>query len=907
MGFKPFLALNASAGSGKTFALSIRYIALLFLGANPSSILAATFTNKAAKEMQERILHFLEKILEGNRDIINEISKKSDLDISYIKSRAKDIYNLFIRSKKYIVTLDSFFSEILRSSAYKIDFDSDFKVRNIHSQKLAYFFLDELERDKNSFEPLVEIALLLRKYDINKILEFLEKLYILDPIIIQKKYQLKGDIEKIKEEILTLRDKILIELEKEGAKDRAKNIFKASFNELIKKKVFEKDSLSEHSYFKKNITLDSSADLIFKRMKEEIKIYYDLKEKGVLENLFEVLEAFKKGRFDLIRNKNILTFNDILILSFILLDSVDRDFIYFKLDSRFKHILLDEFQDTSLLQFQILKPLIDEIFAGKGQEEFRSFFYVGDKKQSIYRFRGGDERLFDYVAKKYNIEIENLEYNYRSSKNIVEFINRVFEPIIKDYTPQIPKNREDGYLKVINSEEILATIVEEVKLLTNRGVDINDIAILTFTNDDASKILDELEKEEIKGVLNTSASLNKLSKIVALVDMVEYLYRGGEFNKEPFLKWCNKRIEDFDFSWFNFSLRPIEILNRLIKEGNFQRDGNILKLLEFALPYRDIATFLEDFKNSNIPLAPKSLDGVRLYTIHGSKGLEFKYVIVADRLKNKKNSFELFIQESNKDLLIKRLWLKESNREKFDSLYKRVVQENIKLDFKEEINSLYVALTRAEDGLIVVKKDDSNSAFAPLGLSEILDGNIKKSKESFVESKRKRGNISFYGKQEVDIKSGLIDKANREGLIFGEALHTLLEFLNNFEKKELDSAFWSLKNRYGALLLKDELDDIYNRVLNLLNNHRFIELKRDGKLFREVPLTFNNQLYRIDLLIEKENTIFIVDYKSSKKFEKEHKEQLSNYIKGVSSFVSKEVRGVLIYLLKDQIEFVEIS
>ncbi len=113
---------------------------------------------------------------------------------------------------------------------------------------------------------------------------------------------------------------------------------------------------------------------------------------------------------------NTLSFDDTLFLTHKLLseNGIDRDFIYFKLDSTFKHILLDEFQDTSTVQFLLLKPLLDEIFSGG--DDFRSFFYVGDTKQSLYRFRGGREELFFKVGKQYGIDIVMMDTNYRSAK-----------------------------------------------------------------------------------------------------------------------------------------------------------------------------------------------------------------------------------------------------------------------------------------------------------------------------------------------------------------------------------------------------------------------------------------------------------------------------------------------------------
>ncbi len=153
------------------------------------------------------------------------------------------------------------------------------------------------------------------------------------------------------------------------------------------------------------------------------------------------------------RRRNTLSFDDTIYLTYQLLKRhMDRDFLYFKLDSTFKHILLDEFQDTSIVQFLLLEPLLDEIFSGG--DDFRTLFYVGDTKQSLYRFRGGREELFFKVAKRYGVDIVHMDTNYRSSKLIVDWINRWFMDKIEGYFPQ-KSFKEDtlGYVEVINVDE----------------------------------------------------------------------------------------------------------------------------------------------------------------------------------------------------------------------------------------------------------------------------------------------------------------------------------------------------------------------------------------------------------------------------------------------------------------------
>ena len=145
------------------------------------------------------------------------------------------------------------------------------------------------------------------------------------------------------------------------------------------------------------------------------------------------------------------------------------------------------FKIPATLQFLLLQPLIDEIFAGQGQSEFKSFFYVGDTKQSLYRFRGGVEELFEKVAEHYGIDVEQMDTNYRSSKHVVEQVNRWFEPTMIGYVPQkanglIHEGQAiDGFVEVLQVEEpeaLIVTAVEQAQKLLDFGVNVDDIAFL---------------------------------------------------------------------------------------------------------------------------------------------------------------------------------------------------------------------------------------------------------------------------------------------------------------------------------------------------------------------------------------------------------------------------------------------
>ncbi len=224
------------------------------------------------------------------------------------------------------------------------------------------------------------------------------------------------------------------------------------FDELISKTWLSKDVLAEYSYFKKctNELLEGG---YFVKLKEELKIYYKIRAGFSLSRLFELYNLYRNYKFKFNRTKNYLHFDDISNLTYELLNSkIDKEFLYFRLDSKFSHILIDEFQDTSLIQYKILQPLIEEILAGN-ENKFKTFFYVGDTKQSIYRFRGGKRELFDYVLKtNKSIDVEVLNTNYRSCKNIVNYVNESFNKLTRyEYHDQFAI-KEGGYVEVIEDE-----------------------------------------------------------------------------------------------------------------------------------------------------------------------------------------------------------------------------------------------------------------------------------------------------------------------------------------------------------------------------------------------------------------------------------------------------------------------
>ncbi len=901
---KEFFAYSASAGSGKTYALALRYIALLFKGVEPSSILAATFTKKAANEMRQRVLSVLKSL---DDDFLANLQREYAIEPSFVKAKSKEVLDKFLNSQSHIVTLDSFFTSILRSSALEIGLEPDFKINYSAHEELNRNFIKSLDRS-GDIDSLVSLSLNLKKRNSQDIVELYDKLFTIDVLLPEFSFK-AHNLRDLEESINSLRVETLELVTNLGtSKSAIANFAQSNIKEFIKKGLFEKESLSEHRLYAKYVKKDASLDAKYLELKGLIASYHIALEETILHYLFKLYQEYKRVRLEEVRAQNELDFNDILYFTYRLLSSeITKEFLYFKLDSKFLHILLDEFQDTSSLQYLILKPLIEEIFAGIGQSEFRSFFYVGDVKQSLYRFRGGVEELFGYIANEYGIKVENLEKNYRSAKLLVNGVNSLFSGKIDGFIPAIAHSKKEGYLKVVTSEEPLIKVKDSIEELLANGVNINSIAALVFTNKDGVSLQEYLKEHNINSLLKTSSSLKSNPKIAALVGVVEYLVTKEQIFIEPFLQKCGIVLKEFSINYYP-SILPFDLLQNIIREyGYFDNDLNILKLLEFASNYTTLEQFLYEFNRSSIELATKSVAGISIMTIHGSKGLEFEYVVVMDRLGKSAPNSGMLLFKDRSPIKIDNIYYRYSKKENFVLDYKKSLEKEKEQSLKDKLNLLYVALTRAEIGMVIVKKEKA-SEFALLDINDTSRGNIIKSKSVALMSKKILPNlISHYGKQDVVAQSeeDSSQSYNQEAIAFGDALHYALELLDFNNKGTIAQSLEAVENRYGILLNLDALKSIENR-LNSLFNSSFIKLFNGAKIYKEQPLAFGGSFYKLDLMLEYKDSVVVVDYKSSAKFKGKHIKQVSNYKDALKSIYTKSVKAYIAYILEDRVEIVEV-
>ena len=651
---KKLLAVKASAGSGKTFRLVNRYISLLTID-NSSNIIAITFTNKAANEMKERIIKELND-LGNDENVLKMICKELNIPEKTLLKKRDELVKKFLTSDINIQTIDSFINKILRKFSYFAGVRSSFDIGNDDKEVIFRNFLSSL--DDVEMNKLIYIAKREEKF-LTNLINLFESLYEKDKELknIKLKPVKKPDDTKVKEEFNKLKNFILSADLKKTIEDKTKGTFKVDFYDIPTKAWFSKESLNYWNY--RSIYQDWFDDVL-REIQEFFKEYFRYKEYEFFKNLFYFYDKYKTIKWQFKKDENLLDFKDIEHLVYDLLQGkkINSDFLYFRLDSKINHMLIDEFQDTSVTQWEIFEPIIDEIASGYGRKEDRTFFYVGDVKQSIYRFRGGKKELFDYVANKYEpfgLEVEPLTVNYRSAKNIVEFVNDKFS------LEEEANRNEQGYVEIdgITKEDVLEKIYEKIEFLNKEGVNDNDIAILVYKNDDIIKIGEFLANKGKKVVTAKKREVLSQKSAKAIVNLMKYLYDNqNQIELLNFLSLIGKKWEEKIEIKID---RPVKMIKEIIDKYNLLDEAS-LKLLNHSRKYDTLFDFVRDIDNYSEELPLQEFEGITITTIHKSKGLEYKNLIVVDKLSDGNNKSDSIIYDYD-GIRLKDLKLRWKKRE----------------------------------------------------------------------------------------------------------------------------------------------------------------------------------------------------------------------------------------------------
>ncbi len=912
------MALKASAGSGKTFALSVRFLALLFKGANPSEILTLTFTKKATAEMKERILDYLkilqkenledEKEKEKSQNILKELEEKYSLDPSFVQNSAQKIYQRFLNAEIRISTIDAFFQSILRKFCWFVGLSANFEVNEdtkAHQQQLNESFLSTLNGEQlEELSVFITQCLSYDSYTSDSILERLRflknKLYLFDPNKKEPAFDEEGFLEKLR----SLNQQIQ---SVETASNEAKKAIKCDdFRGFLNSSLTWLEKKSEYRYFKKFKdeipTLESECEEI----ENDLKRYYEAREIALFKKFPKFIQLYDKATskiqaldFDAIKDKVHALLNGY--------EEMPAEFFYFRLDSRIAHILIDEFQDTSLNDYKILAPFIDEIKAGIGQAKWhRSVFFVGDVKQSIYGFRGSFSSLFESVSKDFYHD--NLPFNHRSSPLIINYVNTIFKKAYQNSPtayweqkyPKASSNKhvKDGYVKVSlvadERELLLEQILQEAKNLLEHRIDPKDITILCARNKDALEIKNYLQENlsTIRPSTESSAKLSQFVESKIIKNALEYAL--AEEPYKPFYKHSVLKLagylHDDAIALAGFNPKKESVAGFVWKVMEwFELYTECAQIcLELAVGCEDANEFLEKLEAKEI--ASFNAKGTQIMTIHKSKGMQFPYVIVCERLgKPKTNNSNQFLEEYDGTELL-RLYYRMKNREVVDKDYARALDKEEAAKDHEETNVYYVAFTRAELGLIVVakdkdqkkdKKESKNKGMREkLDLLPLEEGTISpvisSQKEPLIPSVLIKPHAYGEQVQEIEEEPSDYEKNNdQEAINFGIALHKGLEYqyAYNIPKK---SVLEYLNYHHGFYGLDYQA---LEESLELFENDAKIQaLFKNLALKGEAAFLFEGVVSRIDVLLwDKGQNLYVLDYKSSQNYQQSHKAQVSHY------------------------------
>ena len=934
---KPLIVYKASAGSGKTFTLAIEYIKLLIT--NPMcyrSILAVTFTNKATEEMKNRILSQLYGIwkqLDDSKDYIDVICEQLDASPNFVSRQAGIALHLLLHHYSYfrVETIDAFFQSVLRNLARELDLTANLRIELNDTQ------VEEIAVDK-MIEDLSETS---------QVLTWIMK-YINDSIQDDKSWNVIGQIKSFgrtifkdyyKEAAQKLNEKIgqpkffeeftqRLRTNRKEAIDRMKEIAETFFDTLneeglsitdipygtsgiagifikIRKGIFDEsivgkrvtDGLTDSSKWSKKtsphrlqlISLAEERFIPLLRFAIDERPIQWKKYKSAdltLRHLdqLRLLGSIEKKVRELNEQSNRFLLSDTQQILHALIRENDSPFIFEKIGTQLEHILIDEFQDTSTIQWTNFKVLLQECMSHENAENL----IVGDVKQSIYRWRSGDWRMLNNIENEFpypeqQLDVKSLETNHRSSRNIVDFNNAFFTEATKieydnqieidtdlasqlntaysDVCQKVPKKRgQSGYVNISllpsdeYEENTLTNVCDTITMLLGKGVQPNKIAILLRTNKHIPIVAQYLS-EHLPNVQLVSDEAFRLDASLAVNTLVQALHflahPDDTIAKASLAKIYQKEILKQELSESELVLNDNEY-NALLPSDYIQNVDTLVKLPLYELTeqlyslfhidrlenqsayicefYDQISQFSEDnFANIDTfinewndhicqtTIHSDEMNGIRLISIHKSKGLEFDNVIIPYCDWNLERQREIIwckpTESPYNELPL--VPIDFSKGEMKGSVYENdYIKEHFQ-NIVDNLNLLYVAFTRASKNLFIIGQKNGKSTGRSLLIEQCLPLIVKQLDGSILTGEENAEEPTFFEYGDL-----LIENTKQEKKI------TANVFLSPIEAIDMEISSFSNKTEFRQSnnsrdFIKGETDDSeqdsYIKTGNLLH------------------------------------------------------------------------------------------
>ncbi len=1038
---KPLTVYKASAGSGKTFTLAVEYIKLLI--ENPTAYrqtLAVTFTNKATEEMKMRILSQLYGIWKGlddSKDYTEKVCSQLGVTPEHAAARAGEALKQLLHNYGYfrVETIDSFFQSVLRNMARELELNTNLRI-GLNDAQVEELAVDQMI---DSLKPTDKMLQWLLRYIMDNISEdrswnviwqikkfgktifrdyYKQESQELNKVLEEKGFfeaysaKLRGVRQKAKEEMKQIGDTFMATIEAEGLsvddfsnKNRGVcSIFlklqRGEFDETVVTKTvadavgnpakwYTKSSAKAqqiHSLVER--TLDR---LLRQAIEEQPRRWKDFKSADLtLRHLdqLRLLESIELKVRELNENANRFLLSDTQHLLHALIGGSDSPFIYEKVGSQLEHIMIDEFQDTSTVQWKNFKVLLDEAMSHKDS----SSLIVGDVKQSIYRWRSGDWRLLADIKGQFSnpeqvLDIKKLDTNYRSSKIIIDFNNAFFTEAAKaenvqaydDVVQKRPANRAaEGFVSVTllpqtdYNTATLNAIAEQIECLKAQDVPENGIAILVRNNKNIPLIANHL-LEAMPGtnvVSDEAFRLDASPAVMLIINALHFLFHPDDNIARAYLAMASggtldgELPKEYSENAEELKRMPLYDLTEQLfyifvapHKGKAQspfanQSAYLCAFFDQVTEYvaenpSDPVEFLKEWDESirSQTIQSPEVNGVRIISIHKSKGLEFPHVIIP---------FCDWQMEHN-DIL----WCKPEG-DPFDGLplvpidysqkgMKGTIYEN---DYEEEhmqntidnLNLLYVAFTRASKSLAVIGKrgsKNSRSALIEQVLPSIgLEGATLTGKddekvalrfeygqmaaEERKAGKKKENRNPFTQEStpvDTDIEVSRIkmefwqsnsctefvtnnpdedDERQTQFIKTGNVLHNV--FSNIRTAADTDSALQALEQE-GIIYTKDiTREKLQHMVQKRMADPRVAEwFSEKWTLYNECDILLpDGQTRRPDRVMTDGKQTIVVDFKFGKE-QYGHHEQVKEYMRLLGQMGLKNIKGYLWYVYSNDI------
>lgn len=841
---------RASAGSGKTFTLAVEYISLLVKDPeNYQHILAVTFTNKATQEMKMRILSQLYGIansLQSSQQYFNKVKEKTNMPDAVIRNNARAALTLLIHryNNFRILTIDAFFQQVLRNLAHELGQTANLRV-DLNNEEITEKAVDQMIESLEKGQPVLQW---ISTYINNSIEDdngwnIIGKIKTFGTNIFKDFY--KAHEANLKEQLSNANDFKVYETTLRKRRNDIRKTFngkaKSILNEIknanldipsnyrsglykyltdsaiapltnkpLKAGVLKANESPQNWTSSKCAKADKqqiqtlAAEVLSAQLSELIAYNNDNWNEFqsiqlTLSHLSELrlLHAIADAVDNLTKDTNrFMLSNTQALLKELIADS-DTPFIFERIGARLKHVMIDEFQDTSTIQWQNFQVLLANCMA----QELSQNLIVGDIKQSVYRWRQGDWGILNNIEKSFahqKIRLETLDYNYRSEKRIIDFNNAFWEQCVantakevaqddaekaeivqkayEDVAQKTHKTTENGFVKISlypsksMKEAVLEELIETIKELFNNGYggkNQSKIAILVRSKSNIQDIVNALLQSfgnEINIVsdeafrLDASLSVNIIVSAMHLLTHPDDVLTRGKLVKLYNQEVLKKPLTDTDLlvsinesnnidtknidkkerrklateqqmAKLNSQLPPEYVANRelllglpivdLVDKlfmlfGLDQLEGQssyICTLYDTLNDFlkdhtADIDDFINEWENSlsSKTIQSDEIEGIRIMTIHKSKGLEFDNVIIPFCNWEMEKKGTLWCETKNKPAPYNKLPLLpiDFSRDKligtvFEDDYKEEHFQNI----VDNLNLLYVAFTRASKNLFV--------------------------------------------------------------------------------------------------------------------------------------------------------------------------------------------------------------